>query len=118
MRVLIADLFSKDAIEQMQKAGMEITYNDKLNGEPLDKAMAEINPHVLVVRSTKVTDKTIDCGASLQLIVRAGAGTDTINVAHAAKKAVYVANCPGKNANAVSELTIGLMISIDRRISE
>lgn len=39
MRVLIADLFSKDAIEQMQASGMEITYNDKLNGETLDEAM-------------------------------------------------------------------------------
>lgn len=52
------------------------------------------------------------------MIVRAGAGTDTIDVAYAAKMGVYVANCPGKNANAVSELTLGIMIAIDRRISE
>jgi len=50
--------------------------------------------------------------------VRAGAGTDTINVAYAAKRGIYVANCPGKNANAVSELTVGFMISIDRRMAE
>jgi D-3-phosphoglycerate dehydrogenase len=97
---------------------MNVHYNDKLAGEALDKALAEHNPQVLVVRSTKVPDTTIDCGSGLQVIVRAGAGTDTINVAHAAKRGIYVANCPGKNANAVSELTIGLMISIDRRMAE
>jgi D-3-phosphoglycerate dehydrogenase len=50
--------------------------------------------------------------------VRAGAGTDTIDVAYAAKRGIYVANCPGKNANATSELTIGMIVSIDRRMAE
>jgi D-3-phosphoglycerate dehydrogenase / 2-oxoglutarate reductase len=54
----------------------------------------------------------------LQLVVRAGAGTDTIDVAHCSRKGIYVANCPGKNAHAVSELTIGLLLSIDRRMAE
>lgn len=72
----------------------------------------------MVVRSTKVPATTIDRGKALELIVRAGAGTDTIDVKHAASKGIYVANCPGKNANAVSELTIGLIVGIDRRISE
>jgi D-3-phosphoglycerate dehydrogenase / 2-oxoglutarate reductase len=65
MRVLIADLFSKDAIEQMQAGGMNVHYNDKLAGEALDKALAEHNPQVLVVRSTKVPAATIDAGAGL-----------------------------------------------------
>lgn len=97
---------------------MQVHYNDKLNGESLDKALAEHNPQVLVVRSTKVPESAINAGSGLQVIVRAGAGTDTINVAYAAKRGIYVANCPGKNANAVSELTVGLMISIDRRMAE
>ena len=73
---------------------------------------------MLVVRSQKVDAGVIDSTSKLQLIVRAGAGVDTIDVAHAAKKGIYVANCPGKNANAVSELTIGLILSIDRRMAE
>lgn len=97
---------------------MQVHYNDKLNGESLDKALAEHNPQVLVVRSTKVPESAINAGPGLQVIVRAGAGTDTINVAYAAKRGIYVANCPGKNANAVSELTVGLMLSIDRRMAE
>lgn len=52
------------------------------------------------------------------MIVRAGAGYDTIDVAHCAKNGVYVANCPGKNAHAVAELAMGLILAIDRRIAE
>ncbi len=50
--------------------------------------------------------------------MRAGAGYDTIDVGHCAKQGIYVANCPGKNAHAVAELAMGLILSIDRRIAE
>lgn len=50
--------------------------------------------------------------------MRAGAGTDTIDVAYCAQKGIYVANCPAKNANAVSELTVGLMVMIDRQMAQ
>jgi D-3-phosphoglycerate dehydrogenase len=52
------------------------------------------------------------------MVVRAGAGYDTIDVAHCASKGIYVTNCPGKNAHAVAELTLGLILCIDRRIPE
>lgn len=118
MRVLIADAFSQQAIQQMEAQGMAVVYNDKLAGDAFVQAVKDNAPSVLVVRSKKVTAEVIDAGAKLQLIVRAGAGTDTIDVKHAARKGVYVANCPGKNANAVSELAIGLILSIDRRMAE
>jgi D-3-phosphoglycerate dehydrogenase len=51
-------------------------------------------------------------------VVRAGAGYDTIDVAYCAKQGVYVANCPGKNSHAVAELTMGFILSIDRRMPE
>ena len=73
---------------------------------------------MLVVRSTKVEVSHVDASSKLQLVVRAGAGTDTIDVKYCAKQGIYVANCPGKNAHAVAELTIGMMISIDRRMAE
>ena len=65
MRVLIADLFSANAIEEMKAAGMHVLYNDKLAGESFLKAMTEHNPHVLVVRSKKVDAATINAGAGL-----------------------------------------------------
>jgi D-3-phosphoglycerate dehydrogenase len=80
--------------------------------------LAEEKPSVLVVRSTKVTPADVNADPKLQLVVRAGAGFDTIDVAYCAKNGVYVANCPGKNAHAVAELTLGLILSIDRRIPE
>ena len=50
--------------------------------------------------------------------MRAGAGFDTIDFAYCSTKGIYVANCPGKNANAVSELAMGMILSIDRRMAE
>src|SRR5262245_62347873 len=55
---------------------------------------------------------------SLSLIVRAGAGYNTIDVATASRRGIYVSNCPGKNAIAVAELAFALMLAIDRRVPE
>src|SRR5206468_9557978 len=72
---------------------------------------------LLVVRSTKVTTPMLDAGR-LSLIVRAGAGYNTIDVAGASKRGIYVSNCPGQNAIAVAELAFGLILSLDRRIPD
>ena len=118
VKVLVADQFSEDGIQELRKSGIEVTYDAGLNGESLTKALGELQPNILVVRSTKVTAADVNAGSRLQLVVRAGAGYDTIDVAHCAKNGVYVANCPGKNSHAVAELTLGLILSIDRRIPE
>ena len=118
MKVLIADLFSEDGIKELQAKGMEVHYDAGLNGDSLTKSLVEFQPSILVVRSTKVTKENIDANAKLQMVVRAGAGYDTIDVAHCAKQGIYVTNCPGKNSHAVAELTMGLILSIDRRIAE
>ena len=118
MKVLIADLFSEEGIKELQASGVEVHYDDKLSGDSLTKCLSEFQPNVLVVRSTKVTAKDVDADPKLQLVVRAGAGYDTIDVAHCSKVGVYVTNCPGKNATAVAELTLALLLSIDRRVAE
>ena len=118
MKVIVADQFSQAGLEELKASGIDLVYDKDLNGESLKAAMETEKPAVLVVRSTKVPAEIIDCNSSLQLIVRAGAGYDTIDFMHASRKGVYVANCPGKNANAVAELAIGLMLSIDRRMAE
>ena len=96
----------------------EVIYDKTLDGDRLNEAIAAHKPNVLVVRSTKVKASAIDADQKLALIIRAGAGTDTIDVEHASTKGVYVANCPGKNASAVAELTMGLILNIDRRLAE
>jgi D-3-phosphoglycerate dehydrogenase len=51
-------------------------------------------------------------------VVRAGAGVNTIDVGAASRRAIYVANCPGKNATAVAELTMALILALDRRVPD
>jgi D-3-phosphoglycerate dehydrogenase len=118
VKVLVADLFSEDGLKEMEQCGISVIYNHSLNGESLTKAMAEIQPNILVVRSTKVTADTVNANPKLQMVMRAGAGVDTIDVAHCAKLGIFVTNCPGKNSTAVAELTMALILAIDRRIAE
>ena len=72
----------------------------------------------LVVRSTKVRREVFDAADRLALVIRAGAGTNTIDTDTAASRGVLVANVPGRNAAAVAELTMGLLLAIDRRIPD
>ena len=118
MRILIADKLPDSAVSHLESAGCTVEFEPTLKGEALTAALGIHNPEVLIVRSTKVTQADIEAGHSLSLIVRAGAGVNTIDLTSAASRGVYVANCPGKNATAVAELTWGHILNADRRISE
>ncbi|RJP69625.1 MAG: phosphoglycerate dehydrogenase [Ignavibacteriales bacterium] len=115
MKVLVADKFPEVYIEQIKKLGLDVEYNPKLKESDLPGASMDVD--VLIVRSTIVNAETINSSNKLNLVIRAGAGVNNIDVAAANKKGVYVANCPGKNSIAVAELAIGMMISLDRRIA-
>jgi len=114
MKVLIADKISEQTIRALQEMDCKVHFQPDLSSDDLPRAIADHN--VLVVRSTKVTDATIDAASSLSLIVRAGAGYNTIDVAAASSRGIYVTNCPGKNKDAVAELAVGLLIAVDRRL--
>jgi D-3-phosphoglycerate dehydrogenase / 2-oxoglutarate reductase len=116
MKVLIADKFEKSGIDGLRALDYEVVSEPDLQDQALADAIAAKQPHVVIVRSTKVTDAMM--GPSLKLIVRAGAGYNTIDVKAATAKKIVVANCPGKNSIAVAELAFGLMLSIDRRIPD
>lgn len=118
MNVLIADKFSDDAIETLKKEGAEVVCNPELDGDTLVQAISEFNPQVLVVRSTKVQKPMLEASKNLALVLRAGAGVNTIDVPLATEMGIAVANCPGKNSIAVAELTMGLILAMDRRIPE
>ena len=92
-------------------------YQPELKEASLAEALASTKADILVVRSTKVTDAILEAG-ELSLVVRAGAGYDTIDVKSASRRGIYVSNCPGKNAVAVAELTFGLILALDRRIPD
>ncbi len=114
MCLLIADKMDLQALEELKVLGVEIVYKPELSKDTLPAALDGIG--ILVVRSTQVTAKAIEAGRQLNLVVRAGAGVNTIDVASASARGVYVANCPGKNAIAVAELAMGMILALDRRI--
>lgn len=116
VRILVADKFSDDAIEQLSTAGHEVDYRPELTTAALGSAAADRD--VLVVRSTLVTAPVLEAAHQLRLVVRAGAGTNTIDLRAAAANSVTVCNTPGRNAVAVAELVIGLIIAIDRKIPD
>jgi D-3-phosphoglycerate dehydrogenase len=114
MKVLVADKLSTSALAALKNVGCTVTLNADVTADDLPDHIGDHD--VLVVRSTKVTAETISAASSLSLIIRAGAGVNTINLDAASSRGIYVANCPGQNTQAVAELVIGLMIAADRRI--
>jgi len=114
MKILIADKLSEKTVTDLKKMGAIVTVNPDLKAEDLPNAIGETE--ILIVRSTQVTKSTIEAGKMLSLIIRAGSGVNTIDLKTASEKGIHVANCPGKNTAAVAELTMGLMISADRRL--
>ncbi|HEX8502373.1 MAG TPA: NAD(P)-dependent oxidoreductase [Pyrinomonadaceae bacterium] len=117
MRVLIADKFEQSGRDGLEAAGCQFSYQPDVKDDSLVEAIRAYDPEVLVVRSTKVTEPMLDAGA-LKLIVRAGAGYNTIDVAAASRRGVYVSNCPGKNSVAVAELALALILALDRRVAD
>jgi D-3-phosphoglycerate dehydrogenase / 2-oxoglutarate reductase len=117
MKVLVADKFEKSGIEGLKGAGCDVLYEPELKDDALTEAIRTTGAEVLVVRGTRVTTPMLDAGR-LALIVRAGAGYNTIDVAGASTRGIYVSNCPGKNAIAVAELAFALILALDRRVPD
>jgi D-3-phosphoglycerate dehydrogenase len=115
MLILIADKFEQSGRDGLQAIGCDVSYQPDVKDESLVNAIKEASPDVLVVRGTKVTEPMLDAGP-IKLVVRAGAGYNTIDVAAASRRGIYVSNCPGKNSIAVAELAFALMLALDRRI--
>jgi D-3-phosphoglycerate dehydrogenase len=114
MKIMIADKLSPKALSELEDMGAEVVFKPDLTAADLPANIKD--SEVLVVRSTKVTSETIAAATRLSLIIRAGAGVNTIDLAAAGEHAIHVANCPGKNTAAVAELAIGMIIAADRRI--
>src|SRR5216684_3826552 len=116
MRVLIADKFEQSGRDGLEAIGCEVSYQPDLKDEALVEAVRTEATDVLVVRGTKVTEPMLGA-AQIKLVVRAGAGYNTIDVAAASRRGIYVSNCPGKNSIAVAELAFALILALDRRIA-
>jgi len=117
MKILIADKFPEGGQTDLREAGFEIVYDPELKDAALAAAIKSTAADILVVRGTKVTGEMLEAGR-LSLVVRAGAGYNTIDVKTASSRGIYVTNCPGKNSVAVAELAFGLILALDRRIPD
>jgi D-3-phosphoglycerate dehydrogenase len=116
MKIYIADKFPENHIASLKQLGCEVTYNASVKAEELPR---HIQGHkVLVVRSKQVTTETLKASDELALVLRAGAGVNTIDVKTASALGIFVTNCPGKNSIAVAELVFALLLGVDRRIAE
>ena len=116
MKTLIADKFSEAHIERLTQLGCEVTYQPGAKAEELPGLIGPFK--ILVVRSKQVIGETFQAADQLALVLRAGAGVNTIDVKTASARGVFVSNCPGKNSVAVAELVFALLLAIDRRIPE
>lgn len=116
MKTLIADAFPEQYVEAIKALGVAVEYKPKLKSEELASAIGDST--ILVVRSTEVKQDCINAAKNLSLIIRAGAGVNTIDISSANARGIYVTNCPGKNSIAVAELTMGLLLALDRRIAD
>jgi D-3-phosphoglycerate dehydrogenase / 2-oxoglutarate reductase len=117
MKVLVADKFPEAGLAALRDAECEVEYAPDLEKEGLAEAVKSSGADVLIVRGTEVPGEALRAGR-LALVVRAGAGYNTIDVKTASELGIYVANCPGKNAVAVAELAMGLLLSLDRQIPD
>lgn len=117
MRILIADKFEQSGRDGLAALGCDVVYQPDVKDDALVAAIQTESPDVLVVRGTKVTEPMLDAGP-VKLVVRAGAGYNTIDVAAASKRGIYISNCPGKNSIAVAELAFALILALDRRIAD
>jgi D-3-phosphoglycerate dehydrogenase len=118
MKILIADKFEDAGLSALKERGFDVVFEPDLKDETLVSALKEHDPDVVIVRSTKIPADMIAQVGKLGLIIRAGAGFDTIDIKAARDRDIDVANCPGMNSTAVAELAMALILSVDRRIPD
>jgi len=116
MRVLVADEFPKEHLESLRRLGVTVDFVPDAKGDALVQAAKGAS--ILIVRGTEVPAAVFEAAGALSLVIRAGAGVNTIDVKAASDKGVFVANCPGQNSVAVAELTLGLILAMDRHIPD
>src|ERR671921_655508 len=116
MHLLFADSVAARTIADLESRGHRCSVEPALTTADLPGRIAGVDG--LVVRSTKVKRAVFEAADRLALVIRAGAGTNTIDTDVAATRGVLVSNVPGRNAAAVAELTMGLLLAIDRRIAD
>jgi D-3-phosphoglycerate dehydrogenase len=116
MHLLFADRLPEQTLVELEARGHDCVMEPGLGAADLPARIPGFDG--LVVRSTRVERAVFEAADRLALVIRAGAGTNTIDTDAAASRGILVSNVPGRNAAAVAELTMGLLLAIDRRIAD
>jgi D-3-phosphoglycerate dehydrogenase len=117
MKILVCDPVAPVTIKMLEDAGLQVDNRPDITADELLRDAA--NYDGLVVRSrTKVPQAVIDAATNLKIIVRGGVGLDNIDVAYAQSKGVSVRNTPKASSNSVSELALGYMLALARRLPQ
>ncbi len=115
-KILIADKVDKSVIDQIKNPKFTFDYQPEIAPQELMKTIS--NYEGLIVRSrTKVTAEIIDKGHALKIIGRVGSGLDNVDCIEAKKRKIAVINSPDSNSESVMELTLGLILSLLRKLS-
>jgi len=114
-KVLIPTKLDKVAREILEANGHYTVVQDEKT-DLADLAKVHSDTYALFVRSEKVTAEIIDALPSLKVVIRAGAGYNTIDIKYARKKGIDVMNTPGANSNAVAEEVIAMMLADARHV--
>ncbi len=116
MKILVGCNLAEAALPELRSLGVEVVYDPELTTEGLEKLIPDVA--ILVVCRTWVSPEVIAAGKVLQMIVRAGTDTSNIAIEEASAAGIFVTHCPYKDATAIAELTIGLLVALDRRVIE
>lgn len=116
MKILVACELRDSALEELHALAQEVDYRPRAAPAELREAIGDVS--ILVVRNARVSAEVIQRGRKLQMVVHAGSGPGDIALEEASTAGVFVTHCPDQHATAVAELTIGLIIALDRRIVE
>ncbi|MSR28506.1 MAG: hydroxyacid dehydrogenase [Phycisphaerales bacterium] len=117
-RILVVDEFGTAGLDALRAIGCDAIHNRALSASSLALAIRDLEPDILVVKSMRVSDEALASTDRLGLVVCCGQTTDSIDVAAASRRGVFVSHCPGRSAAAVAELAWGLIIACDRRLPE
>lgn len=112
LRVLANDGLEKEGANKLLAAGFEVETN-KIPQEQLSSRLKDFQA-VAVRSATRITSREIDLNPQLKLIVRAGSGTDNIDVACAKSKGITVLTTPGVSAQSVAELVFAHLFTLAR----
>ena len=117
MKVLVSDTLQEEGIKVLQESGLEVIKNYKITPAELEQEIE--NYDAIIIRSrTKLTASVLANAKSLKAIGRAGVGLDNVDLKKAEEMNIKVFNTPEAPSVSVAELTLGLLISLMRKISK